>query len=438
MSALIRRHRNFRLLWTGETSSQAGTSVTTTVLPLAAVSVLHASAFTVSLLTAAAWLPWVLIGLPAGAWIDSVRRRRRLMIGCDLVSAALFATVPLARLLGHLTDIQLLLVALGAGCSSVVFSTTYKAFVIDIVSDATDRAAANSALQGSASAAQIGGPGLGGLLAQAVGAATALLADCASFLVSASCLAVIRARPRPVAAHGGAQPIRKRIRAGIHYLRHDPLQRPLVLFGGVANLAMTGYQSILIVFLVREVGLRAVTVGIVLALTSCGGVLGALIANPVARRIGSGHALLAAKGGGCAAALLIPLTTSSSRLGFLVTGGFLVGVGIVAGNIISTTFVQSYTPPAIYARISATTNVINFGTMPLGAVLGGALASAFGLPAALWVTTVMTALSALILLASPLRRLRDLPAGQPGAERPERPLVSCPAGPQRQRGSLPG
>jgi hypothetical protein len=220
-----------------------GHSVTTTVLPLAAVSVLHASAFLVSPLTAAAWLPRVLIGLPAGAWIDSVRHRRRLMISCDLVSAALFATVPLARLLGHLTGIQLLLVALGAGCSSVVFSTTYKAFVIDVVGDAADRAAANSALQGSASAAQIGGRGLGG-------------------------------------------------------------------------------------------------------------------------RIGSGRALLVTKVSGCAAALLIPLATSASRLGFLITGGFLVGVGIVAGNIISTTFVQSYTPAAIYARVSATTNFINYGTMP--------------------------------------------------------------------------
>ena len=116
---------------------------------------------------------------------------------------------------------------------------------------------------------------------------------------------------------------------------------------------------------------------------------------------------------------------------------------------------QSYTPAAIYARVSATTNFINFGTMPLGAVLGGALATAFGLPAALWATTVMTAMSALILLASPLRRLRELPAAQLGGQRPERwlrelpaaqpaaqhpvrPLVSCPAGPPRRRGSLPG
>jgi MFS family permease len=408
MTSLIRRHRDFRLLWVGETSSRLGTSVTTVVLPLVAVSTLHASTFNVSLLTAAAWLPWLLIGLVAGSWVDRLRRRP-LMIWCDVISAVFFASVPVAVVMGHLTDAQLLVVALGAGCASVMFTTAYGVYIIDLMSDKADRAIANSALQGSASAAQIGGPGLGGLLAQALGAATALLADSLSFLISAACLVAIRAPEPPLSTKPREQSLRSQVAEGVRYLRHDPLLRPLVLFGGTANLALIGYQAILIVFLVRDVGLKAGTIGLLLGLISCGGLIGAIVANPIARRLGTGRALLLTKVGACPFALLIPLTASGPRLALLVIGGLGVGIGIVAGNVISTGFTQAYVPTTLYARMSATTNVFNCGTMPIGAVLGGTLGATLGLQTALWITTALLPASALILVASPLRRLRWLP-----------------------------
>ncbi len=133
MIALVRRHRGFRLLWTGETTSQVSNSVTTVVLPLIAVTSLHASALTVSLLKAAAWLPWLVIGLLVGAWIDQLPRRRWLMIACDAAAAAAFATVPLAWALGDLTAVQLLLVALAAGTAAVFFNTAYRVFLLDLL-----------------------------------------------------------------------------------------------------------------------------------------------------------------------------------------------------------------------------------------------------------------------------------------------------------------
>jgi MFS family permease len=408
VSSLLRRHRDFRLLWIGETSSRLGTSVTTVVIPLVAVITLHASTLTVSLLTAAAWLPWLLIGLAAGSWVERLPRRR-LMICCDLISALLFASVPVAVALGHLTDTQLLVVALGAGCASVMFTTAYGVYVIDLVSDHDDRVIANSALQGSASAAQIGGPGVGGLLAQALGAATALLADSLSFLISALCLAFIRA-PQPARPQvSPEQSLRRRVAEGVRYLSRDPLLRPLVLFGGTANLALTGYQAILIVFLVRDVGLKAGTIGVLLGLVGCGGLLGAVVANPLARRLGTGRALLLTKVGASPFALLIPLTAPGPRLAFLIAGGLGVGTGIVAGNIISTGFTQAYTPTTLYARMSATTNVFNFGMIPIGAVLGGALGATLGLRTALWITTALLPASTVVLIASPLRHCRSLP-----------------------------
>jgi MFS family permease len=396
-------------LWIGETTSTLGTRINTVVLPLVAVSTLHASAFTVSAVTAAAWLPWLLIGLLAGPFVDR-HKRRRMMITCDLIAAGLFATIPIAAALGLLSAAQLLGVAFAAGCVSVLFTTAYAVFLIDLVTDVDDRAKANSTLQASASAAQVAGPGMAGLLAQIFGVVTAVIANSLSFLVSAICLAGVRTAERPCQDDASAQSLRRTVSEGVSFLRHDRLLRPLVLFGGMANLCLIGYQALLVVFLVRTVGLNAGTVGVLLALVSCGGLLGAVIANPVARKLGSGRALLLTKVGACPFALLIPLTAPGPRICCVVLGGLGVGIGIVAGNVISSSFMQAYTPPELYARSNATTNVFNCGTMPIGALLAGALATAFGVRDALWIMTGMLPATTMLLVTSPLRRLRSLPA----------------------------
>ena len=409
--SLVRRHRDFRLLWTGETTSRVGSSVTTVVVPLAAVTVLHCSAFTTSALTAAAWLPWLVLGLGAGPVVDR-HEKRRLMIVCDVVSALLFASVPAAGAAGLLSAGQLLVVAFGAGCVSVLFTTAYSAFLIDLVAGPADRAAANGMLQGSASAAQVGGPGLGGLLAAAFGAVTALLADSVSFVVSAVCLLAI-STPDVRTSRGTALPFRTQAADGVRFLSRDPLLRPLVLYGGTANLALIGYQALMVVFLVRVVGLGPGLVGLLTAVTSCGGVLGAGLGNPLARRLGSGRALLLTKAGATPCALLIPLGAPGWRAALVVLGGLGVGVGIVAGNVISSSFTQAYTPADLFARTNATTNVFNYGMMPVGALLGGALASALGIRGGMWVMTGILPLTAMFIVFSPLRRMRDLPTGPP-------------------------
>jgi MFS family permease len=404
----LRRHQDFRLFWIGETTSRVGSSVTTLVVPLAAVTVLHSSAFMTSTLTAAAWLPWLVLGLVAGPVVDR-RRKRRLMIGCDVASALLFASVPAAGVLGVLSAGQLLVVAFGAGCVSVLFTTAYLAFLVELVPDPADRAAANSMLQGSASAAQVSGPGLGGLLAAVLGAVAALLADSVSFVVSAICLLTIRAPDREMPATA-SQPLRAQIADGVRFLSRDRLLRPLILYGGTGNLALTGYEALLVVYLVRVVGLGAGLVGLITALMSCGGVLGAFIGNPLARRFGSGRALLMTKVGATPCALLIPLAAPGWREALVVLGGLGVGIGIVAGNVITSSFMQAYTPARLFARSNATINVFNYGMMPVGALLGGLLASELGIRGAIWVMTGILPLTSLFIVLSPLRRLRNLPA----------------------------
>ncbi|MDX3003214.1 MFS transporter [Kribbella solani] len=397
---LLRAHRDFRLFWIGETINRFGSATSSVALPLVAISMLDATTFQVGLLTAAAWAPWLLIGLPTGAWIDRVRRRPVMLASC-LASCLLFTIVPLAAA-GRLLTIQLLLaIALLAGAASVVFQTAYTAYLPTLLAP-PDHPEGNAKLHGSASAAQIAGLGCGGLLVQFVGAANALLIDAASFLVALACLAAIHFRERRTSTPRTPGAIRE----GIRLVLHDVWLRTLTIFGAVSNLALMGYQAIVVVFLVREAGLTAGTVGTLIAAASSGGVVGAFVARRTLR-FGTARALLFCELGLPTLALLIPLGGVSPV--FYLIGAFGVSLGVVGGNVVKVTFIQSYCPPELLGRLSATTSFVNYGTIPLGALLGGTLGQTLGLTPALWITTAGVPLAALVLLASPIRRHRDLP-----------------------------
>ncbi len=401
---LLRDH-DFRLLWLGETTSSLGSSVTSVALPLVALTTLHSGVVAVSLLSAAAWLPWLVIGLPAGAWVDRMPRRP-VMMTCDGASLLLFTSVPVAAALGRLTMAQLLTVTLLAGVAKVFFATAYRAYLPSLVDE--DRLVeGNSRLLGSESAAQVAGPGLGGLLAQVFGAANGLLADAVSFLVSMLCLNRIQAREPRVEIVRRA--LRTEIADGLRFVAHDRLLRVFMIFGGAANLVLTGFGAIEVVFLVRGVGLGSGAAGGVIACGSTGGVLGALLAPRLARRLGSARALLLCKVGTTPFGLLIPLTGPGWRLAFFVLGAVGMVGGVVGGNVISGGFMQAYCPTRLMGRITTSIQVVNFGAIPVGAVLGGVLANGLGFRAALWILFGSFVLASLILLAAPIRHTRDLP-----------------------------
>ena len=401
--SLLRTHRDFRLFWIGETVNRFGSATSSVALPLIAISMLDATTFEVGLLTAAAWAPWLLIGLPTGAWIDRVRRRP-VMLASSATSACLLASIPIAAA-GGLLCIQLLLaVAVLAGACTVVFQTAYTAYLPTLL-DPVDHAEGNAKLHGSASAAQIAGLGCGGLLVQFAGAANTLLVDAGTFLVALACLAAIRFRECRTATsrEGGA------IRQGIRLVAGDVWLRTLTLFGAASNLALMGYQAIVVVFLVREAGLTADTVGALIAAASSGGVVGAFVGRKTIR-FGTARALLLCELGLPTLALLIPLGAVSPW--FYVAGAFGVSLGVVGGNVVKATFLQSYCPPELFGRLTATTAFVNYGTIPLGALLGGTLGQVLGPAPALWITTAGVPLAGLVLLVSPIRRRRDLPDHQ--------------------------
>ncbi|WP_234341301.1 MFS transporter [Streptomyces sp. NRRL S-1813] len=409
---LLRRHRDFRQLWYGETAGKFGVSVTGVLLPLTAVSVLHAGTFAVSLLNAATWLPWLVIGLPAGVWVDRLRRRT-VMLVCDAVSCALFLSVPVAAWFGVLGIGQLLLVALLVGSAAVFFQTAYTAYLPTLLS-APDQAEGNAKLHGSAAAAQIAGVGSGGLIAQAAGAVDGMLTNAVTFLVSFLCIGRIRHREPPAAASrsGRRAPLLGDVREGVRLVAHDPYLRSLTLFGAASNLALGGCQALLVVFLVRDIGLSSGAVGALVGLGGAGGVLGALLVRRGAARLGTARALLLFELGVPALAPLMALTRDGAGLAFFVVGYGAAALGVVAGNIIKAGFIQGYCPSGVLGRVTACSAFLNYGTLPLGALLAGGLGTLVGVRPTMWLLTAGMPLAALILLWSPIRSRRDLPTGE--------------------------
>jgi MFS family permease len=417
------RQRNFRLLWTGETISGAGSSMAVVGVPLLAVTVLRASTFAVSVLTAAAYLPWLVVGLPAGAWVDRLPARP-LMIVCDVISALLYASLPTAAWLGMLSTGQVVAVALLAGTANVFFATAYQVCLPSLVT-AAELVEGNAKLQGGNSVATIAGRGAAGLAADAVGAAAALLFNAASFLVSAACLLAIHPTASPKApgpkapgpkAPGPEKPgpekpekLLAETWRGIRFVARDPYLRPLTLYAAAANLAYTGNLALVVIFLIRVAGLSSAAVGLLIATGGVGGLLGALLAPRLTRAFGTARTLVLTSLGAGVFGLLIPLTARGPRIACYLVGAALVSGGIVAGNVIAGSFRQEYCPPAMLGRVTASMRFLAFGMVPLGALLAGTLGTALGVRTGLWIVQAIFATSGSFLITSSIRTSRNLP-----------------------------
>lgn len=401
--------RDFRLVWAGTSAGRLGESVASFAAPVVAVTVLDASAFVVTLITAAAWLPWLLVGLPAGAWVDRLPRRP-VMVVCDVVSVVVVASVPVAAWAGSLTTAHLLGAAFAIGTTSVLFQTAWAGY-LPAVLDARQLVPANALLYGSESAARVAGPGVAGLLAGALGAVTGYALQAVTFAASAACLALVRTperrSPRTAERH-----LRHEIAQGIRFVYRDRVLLNLAVHGSVSNLFLVGYQALLVVFLIRQVGLTEGAVGLLLTLTALGGVIGALLAQPLIQRLGDARTLVLCKALAGPFALAVPLAEQGWRLVLFAVASTLVILGITAGNVVSGSFRQRYVPGELLGRVTTSIQTLNLAGIPLGAVLAGTLATTVGTRPALWALTSAYAATGLILLLGPLRGRRDLPTRQ--------------------------
>ncbi|WP_433222713.1 MFS transporter [Dactylosporangium sp. CS-047395] len=400
------RDRNFTLLWIGQATSAVGSAVTSVALPLVAVSTLHAGPAPVALLTAATWVPWLLIGLPAGVWVDRWPRRRTLLIA-DLASAAVLVAVPIAAATDRLTMPVLLTAALLAGVAGVFTGVAFNAFLPHLVGP-EHLMASNARLQTTASIALVAGPGLGGLLAQAAGPVSGVLVDALTFLVSAGCLLVLRARPEPPPERH-----RRQIAEALRFIMRGRLLQTMLVVAAVTNFAMLGLTALRVVFLVRAEGVAPGTAGLAIGAGSLGAIAGAAVAARTARRFGSARTYLVASLAAAPFVLLLPLGGPGWRLAPFVVGSVVALGGATMANVMTMTFRGTFVPGHLLGRVTAASRIFVFGTVPFGAATAGLLAGALGTRTAMWVLAALYVLAPLPLLATEARTRRDFP-GSPG------------------------
>lgn len=417
------RHADFRRLWVADTISQVGTQVTVIALPLVAVLFLDATTFQVGLLTAAQFAAFLLVGLPAGAWVDRMRRRP-VLVAADLARALLLGSIPLAAWLGALTMAQLYATALLVGVGTVFFDVSYQSYLPGLVGR-DGLVEGNAKLQASQSVSQVGGPTLGGVLVQAFTAPYAVLADAASFLCSAALLSRIRTpEPRPEPAE---RDLRREIAEGLRFVLGHRILRAMAGCTGVWNFWFGATDALIVVFLVRTVGISAGTIGVLFSIGSVGALTGAVLCDRVTRRVGQARVVWVSAIAGTPFALLLPLTTNGAGLAWFVSGFFFFSCAVVVYNVATVSFRQLLCPDRLLGRMNATMRFLVWGTMPLGGLAGGALGSWLGVRTGLWVTVIGGCTAPLFVVFSPLLRARGLDDLEEGLA-PVSPPVEVPAG----------
>ena len=406
------RHRDFRRLWSAETISQLGTQVTLLALPLIAILILRANPFEVGLLTAVEYLPFLLVGLPAGVWVDRLRRRP-ILIAADVGRALSLASIPVAHALGDLTLIHLYLVAFLNGTLTVFFDVAYMSYLPSLV-ERNQLMEGNSKLEVSRSGAELAGPGLAGALIQALTAPVAIIADAVSFFGSAVFLLLIRHREPAIRPDATEAPpkMRTEIGEGLRYVLRHRLLLPIAICTSTSNLFGHMAFAVYLVYAVRELGLSPGLIGVIFALGNVGFLVGAIAANRIARRLGIGTTIWLSAATYGPSLLLIPLAPRTAPVAFLIASWFLGSLGSVVYNVNQVSLRQAITSDRLQGRMNATIRFLVWGTMPIGAFAGGALGSAIGLRPTLFVAAVGGVFVVLPVLLSPVRKLREIPEPQ--------------------------
>jgi MFS family permease len=397
------RHADFLKLWSAQTISQFGSQVSGLAIPLTAILILDASAFEVSVLAMVEFAPFLLFTLPAGVWVDRLPRRPILAVA-DLGRAAALVSIPVAYALDALTLWQLFVAGFAVGTLTVFFDVSYQSYLPSLVGRG-QLMDGNSKLEVSRTGAQMAGPGVAGLLIGALKAPYAILVDAISFLGSAAFLFAIGSREE-VPAPTEKPSMRRELWEGLTYLVRHPYWRPIAITTATSNFCSNVAFTIFLVYAVRRLDLTPGVIGLTFTLGSIGALAGALAAQRVSRRLGIGPTMLGAALVFGPATLLVPLAPPSFPVPLLVVSGALSGFGIVLYNVTGLSFQQAITPERMLGRLNASRRFVVWGTIPLGQLASGGLASWIGLRPTLFAGAIGACFTFLPIAFSPLRRVR--------------------------------
>jgi MFS family permease len=408
-------------LWTGQTVSRFGSTVTRGLMPFVALLYLGATPFQMGLLAAVDGVPAIAVALVAGAWIDRVRRRP-IMIATDVARASFLAAIPILALVGTLRFEHLIVVGLLVGILTVFFDVAYQSYLPTLVSRGR-LLEANSKLGISGSLAEVTGPGVGGFLVQLASAPLAVVVDAVTFLISAALVWGIRA-PEPPAERVAYRYAEEKSRSenergiieGLRFVAHQPILRAFAA-NTVIDTFFGSFFALYALYCIRDLGMTPALVGIAVAAGGVGDLLGAGFAERVTKRLGIGRTLIAVIVIGYPFSLLTPLAGGPLALATaMIVGAQLFGDCLRSVfQIDELSLRQSLTGDALLGRVNGVMYLLANGIGPLGAIIGGALAELIGARGTLLVAVVGIGAARLFVLFSPARAVAGLPIQAPTA-----------------------
>lgn len=403
------RDRDFRRFWIGQAIYSMGDEISALALPLIAVLTLNATATQMGIINALGYLPFLLVGLQAGVWVDRMRRRQILIWG-DVGQGALLLTIPGAALLGVLRIEHIYAVALLIGAINVVASVAQQSFLPSLV-QRRHLPAANSRLEATRSMTGILGPGLAGFLVQILTAPIAILVNAATLGVSAALLGSMRTQEPPPLPEVQARGMRHQVGEGLGVVLRHRLLRPIMTCGMTHNFFRRMFEAIFVLYLVNEIGVDPALLGLIIAAGGPGALLGALAAVPIARRIGVGPTIVWAQVLTGIACLATPLAGGPIWLAALIlaAGEFLLGIARTVFNITQLSLRQAITPDRLQGRVNATMRFMMWGVTPIGALTGGLLGTAIGLRPALLIGALGVLVAFVWVALSAVGGLREQP-----------------------------
>lgn len=404
---LLRRNPNFRALWFSATSGVFGTAVAAVALPLIAAVELAASDFAVAALAGMTFLPWLLLGLPIGVWVDRWPRKPVIMWSLVVRIAAL-GTLPLAYWLGVLSVAQLFIVAFVAGLSSVFFNLSEQALVQRALTG-DELVEGNGILTASGASADAAGRGLAGWLTVVLGASNSLLVQIGASLVSLGAVSALHLTEGP--APRGSRRILREMMDGLRYTFSTAPLRAILFNAALWNLGGSMVASLVVLLIVRTLSESEVWLGLLMAASSLGGALGGLSVKRLTDRLGSGPVWRWSMVPGVLGyASLLAMTEGLGMVPGLF-GMFVTGFSVALNIVVGTSFRQRVCPPGMMGRLGAAARMVSWGMLGIASILGGVLAEVLGIRTAVLIGVCLAALAPLVALFGPLRsvhRLEDL------------------------------
>ncbi|MFC4015483.1 MFS transporter [Nonomuraea purpurea] len=404
MTTGVLRNPDFLRFLSSHIANELGANISRVALPLVAVLALHATPGEVGVLAALQTTAFLLIGLPSGVWVDRMRKRRVLMAS-DLARFVLLGSIPVAAALGLLSIEMMYVVALLVGVAQVFNDVADQTYLPELVGT-TQLADGNAKLGAVRSTAVLSGPGLGGALVQLLSAPRTLVATAVGALASVIFLSRIKAPDKPPALTEPT-PLLRGIREGLAYVWRDRLMRVFVATSALINLSVSAVLGLSVLFLAQEVKLSPGVIGLLLMSGGVGGLIGGLTGGWMARKLGTARMTWLAVAVASPFGLLLPMTQADWRVVCFAITSIVLSWSAALSNVGQITYRQSSTPDHMLGRVNASVRFMVWGTMPLGALLGGLVAQQIGVREALWVFMVGRLLAFLPMLFSPLPRMRE-------------------------------